>query len=88
MLASRKKYTSPLVLSLLHLLPTLLLLALVGVGLVSLSFSNEHKTVLGTQTTQPQVRTLTVEDRIRELKEIGKAVKSEAAERQERELLK
>lgn len=82
----KTKSVSPLSLSILNLLPTLLLLALVGVGLASLSFSNEHKTVLGVQTSQSQVRTLTVEDRIKELKEATKFQKSEAAEKQEEEL--
>jgi|CXWL01.1.fsa_nt_gi hypothetical protein len=84
--ALNTRYSSPLVVSLLNLLPTLLLLALVGVGLASLSFSDEHKTVLGAQTSQSQVRTLTVEDRIRELKEATKSQKSEAADKQEKEL--
>lgn len=82
----KTKSVSPLSLSILNLLPTLLLLALVGVGLASLSFSNEHETVLGVQTSQSQVRTLTVEDRIKELKEATKFQRSEAAERQEKEL--
>ena len=88
MSALNTKYSSPLVISLLNLLPTLLLLAMVGIGLASLSFSNEHRTVLGAQTSQSQVRTLTVEDRIRELKEATKFQKSEAAEKQEKELLR
>jgi hypothetical protein len=69
--------SSPVLLSLLHLLPSLLLIGLVVVGIASLEFG-EKKVVLGAQTTQPQVRTLTVEDRIKELSGLGTKIKSEA----------
>jgi len=54
-----------------------LLIGMVVIGIVSLELG-EKKVVLGAQTTQPQVRTLTVEDRIKELTGLGAKVKSEA----------
>ena len=69
--------SSPVLLSLLHLLPSLLLIGMVVIGIVSLGFG-EKKVVLGAQTNQPQVRTLTVENRIKELSGLGNKVKSEA----------
>jgi len=50
---------------------------MVVIGIVSLGFG-EKKVVLGAQTNQPQVRTLTVENRIKELSGLGNKVKSEA----------
>jgi len=69
--------SSPVLLSLLHLLPSLLLIGMVVIGIVSLGFG-EKKVVLGAQTNHPQVRTLTVENRIKELSGLGNKVKSEA----------
>ncbi len=86
MSALKSKDTSPLLMSVFHFLPTLLLLALVVIGLSTLTFSREHRTVLGVQTTQSQVRTLTVEDRIKELKQATQSMKSEAADKQVEEL--
>ena len=82
----KKKSISPLQLSALHLLPTLLLMVLIAVGFFSLSYSNKQKAVLGAQTALPQVKTETVEDRIKELTEIGKTVNSEAVESAKDEL--
>ncbi|MFZ2202607.1 MAG: hypothetical protein WAV56_04425 [Microgenomates group bacterium] len=72
---------SPLYLSLLHLLPSLLLLVLIVIGFVSLSYSDKHQTVLGAQTALPQVKTETVEERLDELTEVEKTTKSEAVEK-------
>lgn len=77
--------SSPVLLSLLHLLPSLLLIGMVVIGIVSLEFG-EKKVVLGAQTTQPQIRTLTVEDRIKELSGLGAKIKSEALVRAAEEL--
>ena len=82
----RTRNISPLHLSLLHLLPSLLLLVLIVVGFVSLSYSDKHKSVLGVQTALPQVKTETVEDRIRKLTEVGKTTESEAVEKAKAEL--
>ncbi len=82
----RTRNISPLHLSLLHLLPSLLLLVLIVVGFVSLSYSDKHKAVLGVQTALPQVKTETVEDRIRKLTEVGKTTESEAVEKAKAEL--
>jgi len=79
--------SSPVVLSLLHLLPSLLLIGMVVVAIVSLEFG-EKKVVLGAQTTQPQVRTLTVEDRIKELSGLGAKVKSETIVKATEELVR
>ena len=72
--------------SLLHLLPSLLLLILVVVGFVSLSYSDKHKAVLGVQMALPQVKTQTVEERLQELTELEKTTKSEAVEAAKEEL--
>lgn len=69
--------SSPILISLLHLLPSLLLIGMVVIGIFSLDLG-EKRVVLGTQTTQPQVRTMTVEDRIKELSGLEMKVKSEA----------
>ena len=82
----RTRNISPLHLSLLHLLPSLLLLVLIVVGFVSLSYSDKDKAVLGVQTALPQVKTETVEDRIRKLTEVGKTTESEAVEKAKAEL--
>lgn len=79
---------SPLHLSLLHLLPSLLLLVLIVIGFVSLSYSDKHKAVLGVQTVLPQVKVETVEDRIRELTEVGKTTDSEALEKAKTDLFR
>ena len=77
---------SPLQMSLLHLLPSLLLLVLIVVGFVSLSYSDKQKTVLGVQTALPQVKPQTVEERLQELTELEKTTKSEAVEAAKEEL--
>lgn len=77
MSASKTKYTSPILLSLLHLLPSLLLIGMLVVAVVSLGLG-ERKVVLGAQSTWPQIRTLTIEDRIKELSGLGNKIKSEA----------
>jgi len=82
----RARNISPLSLSLLHLLPSLLLLVLIVVGFVSLSYSDKQKTVLGVQTALPQVKTQTVEERLQELTELEKTTKSEAVESAKKEL--
>ena len=82
---AKKKYTSPILLSLLHFLPSLLLLSMVVIGLFSLSWG-ERKAVLGSQTSLPQIKTETVEDRLRELSGLGKTIKSEAVEQAEKQL--
>ncbi len=82
---AQKKYTSPILISLLHLLPSLLLLSMVVIGLFSLSW-DERKTILGSQTSLPQIKTETVEDRLRELSGLGEKVKSESIIRAEKEL--
>lgn len=79
--------SSPIVLSLLHLLPSLLLIGMVVIGIVSLEFG-ERKVVLGAQTMQPQVRTITVEGRIKELAGFANKIKSEAVVRAAGELEK
>lgn len=81
-----KKNISPLHLSLLHLLPSLLLLLLIVIGFVSLSYSDKHRSILGAQADQPQVKTETVEDRIKELTEIDKTTNSEAVDKAKAEL--
>lgn len=80
------KSISPLQLALLHLLPSLLLLILIVIGFISLSDSDKQRVVLGTQTDLPQVKTETVENRLKELNEIGKKVNSEAVESAKSEL--
>lgn len=77
--------SSPIVLSLLHLLPSLLLVGMVVIGIVSLELG-EKRAVLGAQITLPQVRTLSVEDRIKELSGFGEKIKSEAVLRATEEL--
>ena len=84
----KEKGISPLYLSLLHLLPSLLLLILILVGFLSLSYSDKHRAVLGLQAGEPQVRTETVEDRIRELTEVGKTTDSEALENAKADLFR
>ena len=83
-----KRNISPLHMSLLHLLPSLLLLLLIVIGFVSLSYSDKHKSILGAQADQPQVKTKTVEDRLRELNEVGETTKSEAVETAKKELVR
>lgn len=83
--AAKKKYTSPILLSLLHFLPSLLLLSMVAIGLFSLTWG-ERRAVLGSQTSLPQIKTETVEDRLRELSGFGEKVKSEAIESAEKQL--
>lgn len=73
----KKGYTSPVLLSLLHLLPSLLLIGVVVIGIISLGLG-EKKVVLGAQSTWPQIRTLTIEDRIKELTGLGNKINSEA----------
>ncbi|OGD71093.1 hypothetical protein A3A84_00770 [Candidatus Collierbacteria bacterium RIFCSPLOWO2_01_FULL_50_23] len=85
MRARQKKYTSPIYLSLLHFLPSLLLLGLVAIGIMSLK-TGEQGAVLGSQTTLPQIKTETVEDRLGKLMEVARTVKSEAVEQAEMEL--
>ena len=82
----RARNISPLSLSLLHLLPSLLLLVLIVVGLVRLSYADKQKTVLGVQTALPQEKTQTVEERLQELTELEKTTKSEAVEAAKEEL--
>lgn len=79
---------SPLHLSLLHLLPSLLLLILIVVGFVSLSYSDKHQVVLGVQTALPSVKTQTVDERLNELNELEKTTKSEAVEAAKKELVR
>lgn len=78
----KKKAISPLTLSLLHLLPSLLLLALISIGFFSLWYSEEHQLVLGNQTNQPQIKTVNSEDRLFQLKELGKKIRSESLEKE------
>lgn len=77
---------SPLHLSLLHLLPSLLLLILIIVGFVSLLYSDKHQAVLGVQTALPSVKTQTVEERLDELNEVERTTKSEAVKSAKKEL--
>ncbi len=84
----RRGNISPLQLSLLHLLPSLLLMVLIVIGFVSLSYSDKHKAVLGVQTALPQVKTQTVEERLQELTKLGKTTKSEAVEAAKKELIR
>ncbi len=85
--ATTKKDTSPISLSLLHFLPSILLIGMIVVAVLSLGFG-EKKTVLGVQTGMPQIRTLTIEDRIKELSGVASKVKSEAITRAQQELTK
>lgn len=85
MRASKTKDTSPILFSLLHLLPSLLLLGMIIVAIISLGVG-ERSVVLGAQSSLLQIRTLTIEDRIKELSGVANRVKSEAIERAEREL--
>ena len=85
MRVSSKKDTSPILLSFLHFLPSLMLVCLVVVAILALGFS-ERKTVLGAQSNTPQIRTLTVEDRLKELTGVASKVKSEAVKRAAEEL--
>ncbi len=87
MLSAKKKYSSPILVSLLHLLPSLLLIGMVVVALISLRLG-EPRTVLGVQTNMPQIRTMTIEDRIKELSGLGNTVKSEAVDRAQQDLTK
>jgi len=73
----KRKYISPVWVSISHFLPSLVLLGLVIIGVLSLSFSSRTH-VLGAQSEAIQIRTETVEDRIKELSGVQKRVKSEA----------
>lgn len=70
-------YTSPILLSLLHFLPSVLLIAMVAIAVVGLGIG-EKRVVLGAQSTWPQIRTLTIEDRIKELSGFANKIKSES----------
>lgn len=87
MRVAKKKYVSPILLSLLHFLPSLLLIGMVVIALIGLRFG-ERKAVLGAQSNTPQIRTMTVEDRIKELSGATKGLKSEAVMREKENLAK
>lgn len=79
---------SPLVLSLIRLIPTILLFIGVAVGLGNLiNIANKGKRVLGTEGSLPYTRTLTIEERIRELKDLYEKVKSEQIQKEIEKLL-
>ena len=58
---------SPLVLGLLHLLPSVLILAAVGLAIFSLQKTSDEQKVLGVKTSLEFVKTETREDRIKAL---------------------
>lgn len=79
---------SPLVLTLLKLIPTILLLT--GVGIVYANFlylKDRDETVLGTSTELPYRRTIGIKERINELQRLGEKVNSEAVKKEIERLL-
>lgn len=81
-LTKKSKYISPLSLFFLNLLPSLLLLILILVGLISVTGSSGQRDVLGEQAVLPQIKTETVEHRIQELMNAKGQMNSEAVNKE------
>lgn len=81
-MTKKRKPLSPLSLSLLHSLPSLLLLGLIAIGFVSLMYSEHQETVLGSQTSVPVINTEKVNERLQMLRELGKKIRSEEIEKE------
>lgn len=85
MIVRKRRPISPVYLFVSHLLPSLVLLGLLIIGVVSQSFG-QQTSVLGAQSNFSQVRTTTVNDRLDELSVIDSEVKSEAIEAERKKL--
>lgn len=85
MRSPNKKCVSPLFLTISHLLPSLVLLGLLIIGIMTQSIGR-NTSVLGVQSNSSQVRTTTVNKRLDELSVFGSEVKSEAIEEERKKL--
>lgn len=77
---------SPLFLTLLRLIPTIILLSGLAVGVGNLMFKYNER-VLGEETNLPQTKSTTVEQRLSELKALRQTINSKLLEKEIEKLL-